>query len=116
MNQSLAGTLQTILLIAQAITFGAFGYYSFRALFALRRRAFEVRNPTESIGKGLIEDQRATVVTFAEFASAPQWRRDRNRLALIVALLFALMGVSAIIAAHTLPEGRAVNSEPVSSP
>ncbi|MEZ5898311.1 MAG: hypothetical protein R3D51_02350 [Hyphomicrobiaceae bacterium] len=116
MDQTLADTLQTVILIAQAVTFGAFCYYSFRALFALRRRAFEVRNPTESISKGLIEDQRATVATFAEFASAPQWRRDRNRLALIVALLFALMGLSAIIAAHTMPEGKAVDSEPVSSP
>lgn len=118
MEPTSAETFYNVILAAQAIVFLVFCYLAFRTLYRLRQRAFEVRRPSTGIGKGVLEDQRATIVTFSEFFTSPDWRTDRDRLIFVLALLFGLMllGVKTASVMHAPQEAPAPGAPQVPLP
>jgi hypothetical protein len=86
------GTGQIVTLSLMGVVFVLWAAHMFVYLFRLRRDATE---RMQRDGAGPFARFAYTLATFRDFAVAPRYRRDRNRLALLTVLMFASIGAHA---------------------
>ncbi|MCP5085203.1 MAG: hypothetical protein GY952_00110 [Rhodobacteraceae bacterium] len=76
------------ILILMGLAFIVWAVLWFRALFKLKRIADQRR---QEAGRGYFSGMGVTFLVFAEFLTAPEHRKDRNRVGIATGAVFAII-------------------------